>query len=187
MLLAKLETQFEDFPAAIAAYAKAVAIRPDRADFQTARGSLEERLMRFDDAVASYAKTYELTYHDPQWMEKIAELRARQGRVDDAAKALRTALVDGRPERAEIFFAVAGRLELWRMPEAARPFVDQGARLAGPAGLLEGGSTYVSVYTRASPGDGGFRSAACRAHRGGGGPRAGPGRVAARRTRCPRV
>ena len=147
MLLAKLETQFEDFPAAIAAYATASAIRPDRADFQTARGSLEERLMRFDDAVVSYGKTYELTYHDPQWMEKIAELRARQGRVDEAAKALRTALVDGRPERAEIFFAVARRLEQWRMPEAARSFVDQGARLAGPAGLLENGGTYVSVYT----------------------------------------
>jgi Flp pilus assembly protein TadD len=147
MLLAKLETQFEDFPAAIAAYAKASAIRPDRADFQTARGALEERLMRFDDAVVSYGKTYELTYHDPQWMEKIAELRARQGRVDDAVKALRTALVEGRPERAEIFFAVARRLELWRMPEAARPFVDEGVRLAGPAGLLESGSTYVSVYT----------------------------------------
>ena len=147
MLLAKLETQFEHFPAAIAAYAAAAAIRPDRADFQMARGRLEERLMRFDDAVASYAKTYELTYRDPQWMEKIAELRARQGRVNDAAKALRTALVEGRPERAEIFFAVARRLESWRMPEAARPFVDQGARLAGPAGLLESGSTYVSVYT----------------------------------------
>ena len=147
MLLAKLETQFEHFPAAIAAYAAAAAIRPDRADFQMARGRLEERLMRFDDAVASYAKTYELTYRDPQWMEKIAELRARQGRVDDAAKALRTALVEGRPERAEIFFAVARRLESWRMLEAARPFVDQGARLAGPAGLLESGSTYVSVYT----------------------------------------
>jgi tetratricopeptide (TPR) repeat protein len=103
--------------------------------------------MRFDDAVASYAKTYELTYRDPQWMEKIAELRARQGRVDDAVKALRTALVEGRPERAGIFFAVAQRLEQWRMPEAATPFLDQGARLAGPAGLLESGSTYVNVYT----------------------------------------
>ena len=147
MLLAKLETQFEDYPAAIASYAKASAIRPDRADFQTARGSLEERLMRFDAAVESYGKTYELTYHDPQWMEKIAELRARQGRVDDAARALRTALVEGRPERADTFFALARRLDQWRMPEAARPFVDEGARLAGPAGLLEDGSTYVKVYT----------------------------------------
>ena len=147
MLLAKLETQFENFPAAISAYAKAAAIRPDRADFQIARASLEERLMRFEEAVASYTKTYDLTYHDPQWMEKIAELRARQGRVDDAAKALRSALVEGRPERAEIFFEVAGRLEQWRMSEAARSFADHGARLAGPAGLLESGGAYVSVYT----------------------------------------
>jgi tetratricopeptide (TPR) repeat protein len=149
MLLARLETQFEDFPAAINAYATASAIRPDRADFQSERASLEERLMRFDAAIGSYTKTYELTYHDPQWMEKIAELHARQGRVDAAAKALRTALVDGRPERAETFLAVARRLDEWHMPEAARPFADQGARLAGPAGLLEtsGGAAYVNVYT----------------------------------------
>jgi cellulose synthase operon protein C len=147
MLLAKLETQFEDFPAAIASYAKAAAIRPDRADFQTARAGLEERLMRFDAAVASYTRTYDLTYHDPQWMEKIAELRARQGRADDAAKALRTALIDGRPERAEVFFSVAQRLERWHMPEAAKPFVDHGAEIAGPLGLLQRGSEYVSLYT----------------------------------------
>ena len=41
MLVAKLHTQFEDFPAAIAAYARAIAIRPDRADFHTAQAALE--------------------------------------------------------------------------------------------------------------------------------------------------
>jgi tetratricopeptide (TPR) repeat protein len=148
MLLAKLYAQFEDFPAAIAAYANAIAIRPDRADFHTAQAILEERLMRFDAAIGSYTKTYELTYHDPQWMEKIAELRARQGQVDAAAKALRTALVEGRPERADSFFAVAARLEQWQMLDAAKAAVDQGARLASAAALLDGGSTYVSVYTR---------------------------------------
>ena len=148
MLLARLETEFEDFPAAIAAYARAAAIRPDRPDFHTASAALEERLLQFDAAVDSYSKAYELTYHDRQWMEKIAELRARQGREGEAARALRTALVEGRPERAEAFFAVARRLEQWNMLDAARPFVDQAAGLAGPAGLLEGGATYVSVYTR---------------------------------------
>jgi Flp pilus assembly protein TadD len=148
MLLAKLQTEFEDFPAAIAAYATAIAIRPDRADFHTARAALEERLMRFDEAVGSYTKAYDLTYRAPEWMEKIATLRARQGQVDAAAKALRTALVDGRPERPDTFFAVASRLEEWRMLEAARPFADEGARLAGPDGLLERPSPYVSIYTR---------------------------------------
>ena len=44
MLVAKLQTQFEDFPAAIAAYTRAIAIRPDRADFHTAQAALDERL-----------------------------------------------------------------------------------------------------------------------------------------------
>ncbi len=147
MLLAKLHTQVEDYPAAIAAYATAAAIRPDRPDFQIARGHLEERLMRFDDAIASFAKTYELTYHDPQWMEKVAGLHARQGRAADASKALHSALVEGRPPRPALFFTAAKRLELWGMPDAAKPFVDDGVRMAKPSELLEEGSAYVSVYT----------------------------------------
>jgi tetratricopeptide (TPR) repeat protein len=148
MLVARLHTQFEDFPAAIAAYARALAIRPDRADFHVAQAVLDERLLRFDDAVASYTKAYELTYHDPQWMEKIAELRARQGQVDAAAKALRTALVEGRPERPEPLFAVAARLEQWQMLEAAKAAADEGARLATPAKLLQDGRTFVRVSMR---------------------------------------
>ena len=103
--------------------------------------------MRFDAAVASYTKTYELTYHDPQWMEKIAELRARQGRVEEASKALRTALIEGRPERAEIFFAVASRLEHWGMARSGEAVRGRGRAVAGPADLLRSGSAYVSVYT----------------------------------------
>src|SRR6185436_16051899 len=148
MLLAKLQAQFDDFPAAIAAYTAAIAIRPDRADFYTARAALEERVLRFDAAVESYAKAYELTYRSPLWMERIAELRARQGQVDATVRALRTALIEGRPERAEPFFAVARRLEDWDMLAAARPFVEEGARLAGDDGLLDQGSAYVSVRTR---------------------------------------
>jgi tetratricopeptide (TPR) repeat protein len=151
MLVARLDTQFEDYPGAIAAYAKAIAIRPDRAEFHTARARLEERLLRFDAAIASYTKTYELTYHDPQWMETIAELHARLGQPDAAAAALRTALIEGRPERAETFFSVAERLERWNLLDAARPFVDRGAVIAGPAGLLQNGTTYVRVYARLRP------------------------------------
>lgn len=146
MLLAKLHTQFEDYPAAIAAYGKAAAIRPDRSDFQVARAGLEERLMRFDDAVASYTRTYELTYRDPQWMEKIAELHARRGRVNEASQALRAALIEGRPPQPQMFFEAARRLELWRMPEAAKTFVDEGVRIAKPNDLLQDGA-HVSVYT----------------------------------------
>ena len=111
MLLAKLETQFEHFPAAIAAYAKAIAIRPDHTDFQTARGGLEERLMR---SMMPSPATQNLRAHlqDPKWMERSPSCtRVRPG--DEASKALATALVDGRPERPEIFFAVGERLRQW--------------------------------------------------------------------------
>src|SRR5206468_608708 len=148
MLLARLETEFEDFTAAIDAYDAASAIRPDRADFATARGALRERLLQFDAAIADYRKAFDLTYHDRQWMEKIAELHARQGRIEDAARAVREALVEGRPAGAAPLFAAARRLDGWNMLGPARSFVDEAASLADPADLLEQGSVYVSVYTR---------------------------------------
>jgi hypothetical protein len=46
-----------------------------------AKGRLEERLMRFDDAIKSYSRLYELAYRDPQWLIKVAELRARSGQT----------------------------------------------------------------------------------------------------------
>ncbi len=60
--------------------------------------------MRFDDAAADYERVYQLAYKDPKWMEKVAEVRAREGKADVAVAALKTALVDGTPENAcEIF------------------------------------------------------------------------------------
>jgi len=38
--------------------------------------------MRFDDALRSYTKLYELTYRDPQWMRKAAEIHARRGETE---------------------------------------------------------------------------------------------------------
>ena len=92
MALARIQTALEDFPAAIAEYRRASEVRPDRVDLYTARASLEERLLRFDDAAATYAKLYDLNYHNSQWMEKVAEIRARQGRTDESVEALRRAL-----------------------------------------------------------------------------------------------
>ena len=69
-------------------YATAIRIRPDRVDLRTARAELLERLMRFDESAAEYQKLFELNYHDTHWMEKVAEIRARQGKTADAAIAL---------------------------------------------------------------------------------------------------
>lgn len=143
MVLARIETFFEDLPAAVTAYSRAIAIRPDRADLRIARVSLEERLMRFDDALSGYNKLYELTYHDPQWMQKAAEIHARKGQRAEAVAALRKGFIEGRPERAERFFDVARILDGWDLVAEARPFAERGVALAGP-----GSDVYGRVMTR---------------------------------------
>src|SRR5581483_4713081 len=98
VVLAEVEQSFEDYPAAIGALAKAINIRPDRVDLFTSRAELEERLLQFDEAAADYTALYELDYHNPKWMEAVAQIRARQGKIDLAVAALKTALIDSRPE-----------------------------------------------------------------------------------------
>lgn len=153
MVLARLQTSFEDFPAAIEAYSKATQIRPDRTDLHTARATLEERLMRFDQALSSYGKIYELAYHDPQWMEKMAELHARRGENDAAVDSLRKAMLEGRPERPQNFFAAARRLESWNLLPQAKTFAEKGMDLAGDDLFAEpeyssGAPIYARVMAR---------------------------------------
>ena len=153
VVLARLQADFEDYPAAVDSYGRAIRIRPDSADLLTARASLLERLMRFDDAAADYQKLYELQYKDPKWMEKLAELRARQAKPDAAIQALKLALIEGRPQQPQNYFSVAQRLEGWGMLPQARDFADQGMKLAGDTALSDpqnqsGAQLWTRILTR---------------------------------------
>jgi tetratricopeptide (TPR) repeat protein len=153
MVLARTQTNLEDYPAAIETYGKSIAIRPDRADLYTARAGLEERLMRFDEAAADYEHIYQLAYKDPQWMEKVAAVRARQGKTKEAVAALQTSLIEGRPDNAGKYFEVARRLEAWGMLDQARGFAEQGVSTAGSDLLATGENDsgvkgYVRILTR---------------------------------------
>lgn len=153
MLLARLQTRFEDYPGAIASYSNAIRVRPDRADLYAARADLLERLMKFDEAAADYAKLYALTYHDPKYMVQVAELRARQRNADAAVAALRMAYIEGRPASPQNFFEVAQSLESWGLPAKAAEFAQQGADAAGSDLLAnpanhESAQLYVRVLTR---------------------------------------
>jgi predicted Zn-dependent protease len=153
MVLARIQTNIEDYPAAIETYAKAITIRPDRVDLYTARAGLEERLMRFEPAASDYEHLYQLTYKDTQWMEKVAGVRARQGKVSETVAALKAALIDGRPENAANYFEVSRRLEAWGMLAEARAFAEQGIKTAGNDLLAAaenhpGAKTYVRIMTR---------------------------------------
>jgi len=153
IVLARLATTAENLPTAIDAYGKAIALRPERQDLLAARAGLEERLQRFDGAATDYQRLYALSYHDPQWMQKLAEDRARQGRTADAAQALQTAWIDGRAPKAANDFQVAAELDSWNMVDLARQYVQQGVRLAGSDLLVDsadqsGAATYGRILAR---------------------------------------
>jgi Flp pilus assembly protein TadD len=147
-VLARLQAQFEDFPAAIEAYVHASAVRPDRTDLLVARATLQERLMRFADAAATYRRLYELSYRDPQWLEKVAELSARQGRTAEAVQTLEEARIANRPPRAENYFSVAGTLESWNMVDPALGYAKRGMDLseAEHPGVFD--EPHFSLYAR---------------------------------------
>ena len=140
IVLGRIETVTEDFPAAIADYERAMQARPDRADVLEAKARLQERLMRFGDALGSYTRLYELTYRDPQWLMKAAELQARMGHRAEAVSALQSAILGARKETAKADFAIAQRLEAWHMLPDAVSFAERGAALE--AGL---DATYVRL------------------------------------------
>jgi cellulose synthase operon protein C len=151
IVLARLATAAEDDALAIDAYSKALQLRPERQDLYIAQASLDERLHRLDDAIALYRKLYLLSYRDPKWMERVAELCARQGRGADAVKALETGWIEGKPKKAANAFAVAERLEKWDLLEEAQQFASQGVELAGSdllASEQAGAATYGRIMAR---------------------------------------
>ena len=75
VLLAEVETTFENLPAALSAYDQAISVRKDRADLYQARVELELRLNKVEPAAADLDRLYLLTYRDPQYMVRLAELR----------------------------------------------------------------------------------------------------------------
>jgi len=153
MVLARIQTQVEDYPAAVETYAAAIRIRPDRIDLRTTRAELLERLMRFDESAAEYQHLFDLNYHNTRWMEKVAEIRARQGNAAATVAALNTAFIENRAEKPGNFFSVATRLAGWGMIQQARDFAQKGVDSAGRDLLAvadnhDGARIYVEIMTR---------------------------------------
>jgi tetratricopeptide (TPR) repeat protein len=156
IMLGQIDTFFEDYPAAIDAYAHAISIRSDRMDVYTAKADLEERMQRLDDVCKEYEKLYVLSYQNPQWMLKVAETRARQGRKDDAVKALERAWLAGHSATASDYFRVAEQLESWKFLDVSLHYAELGVKSEGDA-LLAGNDGFgrnaddadgVVIYTR---------------------------------------
>ncbi len=130
LIRARLENEFGDYNAALAAWGRAVALRPERVDLLGNRARLEERLSQFDAALASYRKLYEISFRNPAWLADGARVLARQAKPDDCLRWLREAYVDNRPALAANHLPVAERLLEWGFPEQARAELQNVFRLA---------------------------------------------------------
>ena len=149
IVVARMATAAEDYPMAVDHYAKAILLRPERRELLEAQADLYVRLHRLDEAVADYQKLYTLSYKDPSWMEKTAEVRARQGRAADAVAALEAAWITGRKPDPDHDFTVAQKLEGWGLLDDARKYAEQGLALAGDDLLVDGTDQQgAAIYAR---------------------------------------
>jgi hypothetical protein len=149
LLMARLQTQFENLPEAITSYVKASEIRPDRTDLLSSAAELEERLLRFGDAEKKYQRLYELSYRASQWMVKVAEMRARSGRGKEAEEALRKAMFEGVPERAPLTMSFATKLEEWGLLNSAVAAAEAAMAKTTPEDPPALGADYGRILTRA--------------------------------------
>ena len=123
IVLARLQTQYGDYPAAIDAYAKAIIARPERQDLAIARADLEERTLRFAEAIVTYNRIFELSHKKPEWLEHVARLQARLGQNREAVSTLQRAYIDNRPEAERQYDRVAFILEELGMIDSAADFI----------------------------------------------------------------
>ncbi len=152
IVLARVETALEDYPAALRAYDTAMKVRADRADLVEARLLLEERLLRFEDAITSCQRLYQLTYSDSDWLDKAAEFQARLGRGSDAVTTLERAHIGAGGETVSGLFAIADELDQWHLTSDAARFAERGYALAGKDMALKYPNllvTYASIMAGA--------------------------------------
>src|SRR5215831_7497603 len=125
IVLARLQSQFGNYPAAIDAYSKAMVARPERLDLAISRADLEERTFRFADAINTYNRLFDLSHKNPVWLERVARLQARLGQNRDAVSTLQRAYIDNRPEPERQYSKVALILEEVGLLDNAADFIRQ--------------------------------------------------------------
>jgi predicted Zn-dependent protease len=144
-VLARIETDLEHFPEAVAAYGSALAVLPNDIDLWRERTRLQERLLLLEDALVGYRTLYELSYQAPEWMLATARVHARRGDAEEAVAAARAALIAARPEQPSGYFSGARHLAEWGFLEDAFGLAARGVALSGDR-LLDDQSAGAQLY-----------------------------------------
>ncbi len=126
LVLARLEDRWGRLADSLTQYDAAIRIRPERLDLYEAKAGLQERLLDFASAVQTHQRLYELSYKNPSYLLKIADLEARLGRKAEAVDALKKAYNAEGGLPAPQYFAMVDTLNRWGFLEEAKPLIDEG-------------------------------------------------------------
>lgn len=126
LVLARLEDRWGRLADSLTQVDAAIRIRPERLDLYEAKAGLQERLLDFAAAVQTNQRLYELSYKNPTYLQKIADLEARLGRKTEAVDALKKAYAAEGGLPAPQYFAMVDTLNRWGFLEETKPLIDEG-------------------------------------------------------------
>jgi predicted Zn-dependent protease len=126
LVLARLEDRWGHLADSLALYDAAIRVRPERLDLYEAKAGLQERLLDFASAVQTNQRLYDLSYKNPSYLLKIADLEVRLGRKAEAVDALKKAYAADGGLPAPQYFAMVDTLNRWGFLDEAKPLIDEG-------------------------------------------------------------
>lgn len=126
LVLARLEESWGRLADSLMHYEAAIRLRPERLDLHEAKAGVQERLLDLASAVQTNQRLYELSYKNPAYLLKIADLEARLGRKAEAVDALKKAFAADTGLPAPQYFAMVDKLNHWGFLEEAKPLIDEG-------------------------------------------------------------
>ncbi len=156
LVLARLDDRTGDMTGAAAAYRNVVANEPQRVDL---RGDFADALVRAgreEDAIGELRRAWDIDGRDPSWLIRVARIRVRQGRLDEAGATVEEAVAARASLPPWRVFGYAQYLAEWGMFDRAVALYEKGIAAAKAAprdsGISESNyGDYVTTSARVRP------------------------------------
>lgn len=126
LVLGRLEDRWGQLRESLTQYEVVLRLRPERLDLHEAKGELEQRLLDFPASVQTFSRLYSLSYKNPAYLLRVAELQARLGSKAEALDAFKKAYAADSGLPAAQYFKMAESLNRWGYLDEAKPLIDEG-------------------------------------------------------------
>ncbi len=130
LVLGRLSSLAGNPAGAVDAYRRAVSNEPQRLDIRSLLADALVKAGRNDDAVAELRRAWEIDGREPQWLVTVARIRAREGRYDDASKAIDEAIASRAKIAPSRVFQYAGLLAEWGLLDKSVEVYERGIEMA---------------------------------------------------------